>query len=382
MSAATSTPASATAPATPGRVDPLLAPVTLGRVEMANAVALAPMTRISAREDGTVSERNARYYKRFARGGFGLVITEGIYPDATWSQGYWNQPGLATDAHAQSWRAVVDAVHAAGTPIVAQLMHAGSHSQGNPHREGTAGPSVVAPRGAQLPMYRGAGPYPVPAAMSTGDITAVRRGFVTAAQRAAAAGFDGVEIHGANGYLLDQFLTDYLNEREDRYGGAVNNRVRLLAEVCADVVDAVGDRALVGVRVSQGKVSDSHHRWAGGEDDAEAIFTAVGAAGVGYVHTTEHDALAPAVECGDATLAALAKRFSELPVIANGSLGDPNAARTALRSGAADVVALGKAALADRDWVQAVKSGRPLRTELHPDQFGPLADVKDFELQL
>lgn len=370
----------ANGPEGPQSGDPLLAPATIGRLQVANSVALAPMTRISADGDGVVTERIARYYQRFAHGGFGLLITEGVYPDTAWSQGYLNQPGLATDLQAEAWRPVLEAVHTAGAPILAQLMHAGSQSQGNPHRAGTAGPSAVAPRGSQLAMYRGEGPYPTPAAMDGGDITEVRRGFVAAAQRAVAAGFDGVEIHGANGYLLDQFLTDYLNQRQDHYGGTVEHRVRLLAEVCADVVDAVGDRTTVGVRISQGKVSDAHHRWAGGKDDAEAVFTALSAAGVDYVHTTEQNASAPAFEAGTDTLGSLAKQFGRVPVIANGALDDPHAARSVLHSGDADLVALGKGALADRDWVHAVQNGRTVRTELHPDQFGPLADIKDFEL--
>lgn len=368
-------------PARPEGDDPLLKPVDMGGLALPNAVAVAPMTRVSAHEDGTVSDRNARYYERFARGGFGLIITEGIYTDTAYSQGYLHQPGLATDEQANSWRTVVDAVHAAGAPIVAQLMHAGSQSQGNRYLDATAGPSAVAPRGQQLAMYRGDGPFSTPRPMDSRDIDEARRGFVAAARRAVAAGFDGVEIHGANGYLLDQFLTDYLNHRGDEYGGDLENRVRLMTEVCAEVVDAVGSHAVVGVRVSQAKVSDAEHRWAGGEQDAERIFSAVGTTGVHYIHTAEYDALAPASADRSASLAALAKRHSAAAVIANGQLGDPEKARLALRSGDVDVVALAKPALADRDWLNAIKQGRAPRTQLHPDQFGPLADIKDFELE-
>ena len=374
--------ASSSSGSSSARKDPLFTPIEVGRLRLPNRVAVAPMTRVSALEDGTVTERNARYYERFVRGGFGLIITEGIYPDTAYSQGYLHQPGLATDEQADSWRAVVDAVHAAGAPIVAQIMHAGTQSQGNRHLLGTAGPSAVTPRGEQLAMYRGDGPFRAPAAMDGADIASVRRGFVAAARRAVAAGFDGVEIHGANGYLLDQFLTDYLNSRDDAYGGSLENRVRLMAEVCADVVDAIGSHAVVGVRVSQGKVSDSEHRWAGGQCDAEAIFVAIGAAGVDYVHTTEYDALAPAFAGGGATLASMAKRYGAATVIANGSLGDPEKARRALRSDDVDIVALAKPALADRDWVNANRLGRTPHADLHPDQFGPLADIKDFELEL
>ncbi len=146
--------------------------------------------------------------------------------------------------------------------------------------------------------------------MSAEHIQQVREAFINAARHARDAGFDGVEIHGANGYLLDAFLTDYLNTRTDDYGGTVANRVRLATEVCADVAAAVGDDIAVGVRISQSKVSDSDHRWAGGEDDAAAVFTALSDTGIDYIHTTEYRALAPAFDDTDKTLAALAKHYS------------------------------------------------------------------------
>ncbi|MGJ3558302.1 hypothetical protein ACR6C2_02275 [Streptomyces sp. INA 01156] len=119
----------------------------------------------------------------------------------------------------------------------------------------------MAPRGEQLSFYRGSGPYATPRALDARELADIRRGFADAARRARAAGFDGVEVHGANGYLLDQFLTDYLNRREDGYGGSVENRVRLAAEVVDEVLQAVGSEIAVGIRISQSKVSDFHHRW-------------------------------------------------------------------------------------------------------------------------
>ena len=120
------------------------------------------MTRVSARHDGVPTEEMAAYYAEFADGGFGLVVTEGIYPDAGYSQGYLNQPGLVTEQHVAGWRMVVNRVHAAGGRIVAQLMHAGALSQGNPHRSGTIAPSAVPPLGEMMPAYGGSGPFQVP----------------------------------------------------------------------------------------------------------------------------------------------------------------------------------------------------------------------------
>nr|WP_031467165.1 NADH:flavin oxidoreductase [Sciscionella sp. SE31] len=355
-------------------------PVTVGGVTLANRVAVAPMTRISATSDGAATGRIAGYYARFVRGGFGLVITEGLYPDAEHSQGYWNQPGLATSEQAQSWSEVVGAVHGAEGAIIAQLMHAGGQSQGNRHRDDTVGPSAIVPRGRQLSFYRGSGTFRTPRALTLDEITEIRRGFVAAARRAVRVGFDGVELHGANGYLIDQFLTDYTNQRADHYGGSLENRLRLAVELCDDVLQAVGSEATVGMRISQTKVSDPAHRWAGESKDAETVFGVLGRTGLHYLHTTEPEATAAAFDDSPATLAEHAKRHSGTTVLANGGLTDPDTARSVLASGIADIVTLGKPALADRDWVHAAREGREVSTRPVADLLTPLADIKDLEL--
>lgn len=360
---------------------PLWSPVQIGSTQLPNRVALAPMTRVSATEEGLATEKMVSYYEAFARGGFALVITEGIYPDTAYSQGYLYQPGLATGAQARSWAAVVEAVHSSGAKIFAQLMHAGSQAQGSRFAGSTVGPSAVAPKGAQLGFYRGEGPYRVPAEITREQMAEVREGFVAAALRAEEAGFDGVEIHGANGYLLDQFLTDYLNLRADEYGGSPQNRVRFPAEIARAVREALSPETTVGIRISQSKVSDYDHRWAGGAEEAEVIFSTLASTGIDFIHTTEHKAYAPAFDDDGPSLAALAKRHSGLPVIANGHLDDPDTAADMLAGGAADIVALGKAALGNRDWPDRVRNGRPL-DELDPSLFNPVADVKDWELEL
>ena len=360
---------------------PLWSPVRIGSTQLANSVALAPMTRVSATGDGLVTDRMVSYYESFARGGFGLLITEGIYPDTAYGQGYLFQPGIATGEQARSWAMVVDAVHAAGAKIFAQLMHAGSQAQGNRFVDSTIGPSAVAPKGEQLGFYRGEGPYRVPAEITPAQMAEVRESFVTAALRAEDAGFDGVEIHGANGYLLDQFLTDYLNRRTDDYGGSPENRVLFAAEICRAVREAVGPGTSVGIRISQAKVSDHDHRWSGGAEEAEIIFSTLAATGIDFVHTTEYRAYAPAFGDDGDSLAVLARKHSGLPVIANGHLDDPETAVSMLADGAADVVALGKAALANRDWPRRVLDGLPL-DELDASLLAPLADVKDWELEL
>ncbi|GAC1452891.1 MAG: NADH:flavin oxidoreductase [Pseudarthrobacter sp.] len=362
------------------QLDSLWTSFRIGSTLLPNRVALAPMTRVSATADGHATERMTSYYSRFARGGFGLLITEGIYTDTAHSQGYLFQPGLATTEQADSWVKVVDAVHARGSRIFAQLMHAGAQSQGNRFVDSTIGPSAVAPKGSQLGFYRGDGPYREPHEMTPAQMNQARDGFVNAALNAKAAGFDGVEIHGANGYLLDQFLTDYLNLRTDQYGGTPENRVRFAVEVSGAVREAVGPDMSVGIRISQGKVSDYSHKWAGGAAEAKTIFTALVRTGIDYIHTTEHRADAPAFGQEGDSLASLAKQHTGLPIIANGSLDEPEAAAALIAGGHADVIALGKAALATRDWPRRARSNDSL-DELDSSVFAPIADLKDWELE-
>lgn len=352
----------------------LLSPFRLGTVDLRNRVAVAPMTRVSATASGLATSRMAEYYRAFAEGGFGLVITEGIYTDKAFAQGYLHQPGLTGSAQEAAWRCVAEEVHSAGGKIVAQLMHAGALSQGNPHRAGTAGPSAVLPKGEQMANYRGAGPYQTPGAMTQAEIAEAVAGFAAAAVRAREAGFDGVEVHGANGYLLDQFLTEGINRRTDAYGGPAAARVRMMAETVRAVRAAVEPGLLVGVRVSQAKVNDYAHSWAGREDDARAVFEALAASGPDYIHTTEHEAWRPAFGGSGPSLAALAKQHSGLPVIANGSLHDPARAAAMLASGEADMIALGRGALANSNWPERVRGNRPVR-EFDRDTLLPLADL-------
>lgn len=356
----------------------LFTETTIGKLTLKNRIAVAPMTRVSATDDGRPTEDMVRYYARFARGGFGLLITEGVYPDQLHSQGYLYQPGIANDTQANAWRAVADAVHEEGASIFMQLMHAGALSQGNHWIAETIGPSGVQPVGEQMGFYRGEGAYPIPREISTGEIAQLIQDFAAAASRAQAAGFDGVEIHGANGYILDQFLTDYTNARTDGYGGSTANRVRLLVEVSQAVRQAVGPEFPVGIRISQGKVNDFHHKWANGEDDARVIFGQLAKAGLDYIHVTEHDAAKPAFGTGP-TLAELAKRHGGLPVIANGKLEDPGKAAALLASGAVDVIALGKGALSNRDWAHKVMQGEPL-VAFDGGVLQPLAHIKPSEL--
>ncbi|SDJ36094.1 oxidoreductase [Salimicrobium halophilum] len=345
-----------------------------------NRFVVSPMTRISAEQDGRANDTMKEYYRRFAKGGFGTIITEGIYPDQSYSQGYNNQPGLASDVQADSWKPVVEAVHEEGSAIIAQLMHAGAQSQGNAYTDETIAPSAIQPKGEQLGFYGGSGPFPVPRAMDDHDFVEVKEGFVRSALRAKDAGFDGIELHGANGYLLDQFLTDYFNQREDEYGGSPENRLKFVLEVIEEVRAAVGEEYPVGIRISQAKVSDGEHKWAGGEEEARTIFEALGNAPLDYVHTTDADAAASSFGEDTKTLAEAAKLFSQLPVIANGKLQDPVKAAQLIKEGQTDLVAIGTGALANPDLPNLVDKGEDLREFDFEKILLPEAYVKDHEL--
>jgi 2,4-dienoyl-CoA reductase-like NADH-dependent reductase (Old Yellow Enzyme family) len=352
----------------------LFDPLTIGGIEIPNRLAVAPMTRVSATEAGHATARMVDYYGAFAEGGFGLVITEGLYPDQLWSQGYLHQPGMSDDAQRDSWKPIIDRVHVAGACIIAQLMHAGAVSQGNRFRPDTRGPSAVRPAGQQMPFYRGSGEYPVPAEMTTAEIDEVVAGFASAAIRARDAGFDGVELHGANGYLLDQFLTEGVNQRTDAYGGEVANRLRITIEVADAVRAAVGPNFIVGVRSSQGKVNNFVHKWRGQEEAAE-IYALLGRLPLDYLHTTEFEAWQPAFGEGP-SLAALAKRHSGLPVLANGSLHDPARAVEMLSVQEADMVTLGRGALTHADWPRRVAEGAQIG-EFDRRILTPLANLEN-----
>ncbi|MFF0307394.1 alkene reductase [Streptosporangium sp. NPDC004379] len=347
---------------TSGTGHPALEAGRIGELTPANRLVVSPMTRVSAAPDGTPTDEMAEYYAEFARGGFGLVITEGTYTDTVHSQGYLNQPGIVSPEHAAAWREVTGRVHEAGAAVVLQLMHAGALSQGNRYRDDTAGPSAVPPLGEKMPEYGGHGPWPTPRAMDEADIEAAVRGFAESAVRAREAGFDGVEVHGANGYLLDQFLTDYTNRREDRYGGPVTNRIRLAAEVVAAIRAEVGPDFCVGVRLSQTKVNDFTHRWPGGVHDAETVFGALADANATYLHIASEgrDWIETARMENGVTITGLARRVSGLPVIANGGMHDFGQAAKVLADGHADFLSIGRAALASPDLPRRLADGTPL----------------------
>ena len=253
-----------------------------------------------------------------------------------------------------------------------QIYHGGAVNQGNHWKVGSIAPSAVQPLGGQIDRYGGSGPFQMPREITREEMKEVVTSFAAAAKRAVDVGFDGVEVHGANGYLPDQFLTVYTNKRADEYGGPIHNRMRFHVEVMQAVRDAVKDKP-VGVRISQTKVNDLTYVWPGGAKDAEVIFPALAKTGIDFIHVSAHLGAVPVFN-QPLSLAGLAKKLTGLTIIGNGKLHEPKLADELIGKGEADFFTVGKGALADPAWADKVAAGQqPIPFD--PGMTSPLATV-------
>ncbi len=337
----------------------VLEPTRFTSLKLANRFALAPMTRVSASADGVPTDLMAQQYERYAKGGFGLLITEGTYTDNEASQGYANQPGLINFEQANGWRAIVERVHAAGSRMFVQLMHAGAQFQANHYTDQPLAPSSVTPKGKPLGLYGDQEAWVTPKAMTEADIAHAIEGFRQSARLAREAGFDGIELHGANGYLLNQFLSTHFNRREDQYGGSLSNRLRLVTEVIRAVREEVGPDYPVGIRLSQGTVTDPDYQLPEGQAGFEQIVVAVRDAGVDFVHTTDGQVNRRALIGGNDSLADVVQRVPDIALIANGGITEQSYQEIANQYPGA-LLAVGKKALANPDFVQRLIDGKAL----------------------
>ncbi len=325
-------------------------PFTVGRVELAHRLALAPMTRSRAKPDGAPGELAAAYYGQ--RASLGLIITEGTQPSED-GQGYLNTPGIHTPEHVEGWRKVADAVHAGGGALLIQLMHVGrmSHPDNTPHHRLPVAPSAIS---AEQDMFTATGPQqtPVPRELSADDIQATIADFRHAAASAVAAGADGVEIHGANGYLLHQFLSPNANHRTDEYGGSLENRSRFVVEVARAVAEEIGaDRT--GIRISPAFPL-------GGIDEGDA-----GSVRAQYRHlvgelATLNLAYLHVHHLGDDELLRSLRDVwpTAVLVVRYGRTREQIA--DDIDAGLADIAPLGRFALANPDLVERLRTGDPL----------------------
>lgn len=339
--------------------DQLFHPATMGALELPNRVLMAPLTRNRAKPDGTPWDVAATYYAQ--RASAGLIFSEATQISAM-GKGYLNTPGIYSDDHIAGWKGITDAVHAEGGRIFCQLWHVGriSHTSLLPEGRSPVSSSDI-PAEAQTFTEAGFQDTSAPEALTLDGIAALKDEVLNAAKAAKAAGFDGVEIHGANGYLLDQFLQDHANRRDDAYGGSIENRIRLLREVIA-VVAEVWPKDRIGVRLSPlGQFNDI------GDSDPEALFATVyrtiDSAGLAYLHVVEQFPGTEDTEEGRAILKRLRKHYTGF-YIANGGY-DAESAAEAIETGHADAVAFGRPFIANPDLPERYRTGAPLNA---PDQ--------------
>lgn len=329
-------------------------------IDVSNRFTVAPMTRTSADEHGVPTALMGDYYERFAKGGFGLIITEGVYTDDRAAQGYVNQPGMINADQADAWQQIVERIHKHGSKVIMQLMHAGVQMQYNRFVDEPIGPSAVQPKGEPLNLYGDVPGWLEPREATASDLEQALNGFVASAQRAKEAGFDGVELHGANGYLLNEFLSTHFNQREDDFGGSLDKRIAYVAQVVKAVRAAVGSDFVVGIRISQITVTDNEYQWPEGEEAAVKLVKALEAAGVDFIHTTDTSVDRKPFACGsERTLAQVVAQESEVGLIINGGIDETNYADYAAEFPNA-LLALGKKALANPDFPERFQDDKPL----------------------
>ena len=342
----------------------LFDPVVLNGLSLSNRIAMSPLTRARAASDGTPGELQATYYGQ--RASAGLLITEAtaVVPEG---RGGAFIPGLWDDKHVDGWRLTTEAVHASGGKIFCQLWHAGrlSHSSLDLQGRAPAAPSVMRQEG-QVFTESGMQPYDEARALTLAEIAELIDAYRAAAERAKAAGFDGVELHAAHSYLIDAFMRDMTNKRDDEYGGSIENRTRLMAEVTAELVAVFGgERVMV-------RFSPIGHAYSAWDSDPEPLFTRaverLNEAGVGWLDLVEGDTgitreIEPSFD-----LTKLRGLFKGVLVANN--LYSLDMAIEARREDRADMVAFGVPFIANPDLVERFKAGAALNTARRSAYYG------------
>jgi N-ethylmaleimide reductase len=339
-------------------MSPLFTPVSIGRYTLANRLVMAPMTRSRADDTGVPSDLVATYYAQ--RAAAGLIITEGVYPTAM-GKGYVRTPGIETDAQVAAWKRVTETVHARGGRIFMQLMHCGriSHPSLLPEGAIPVAPSAIKPAG-QTWTASGQQAFVTPRELSVAEIADIVASYGLATRRAMAAGFDGVELHSASGYLPEQFLSSGSNKRRDAYGGSLPNRARFVLEVLAAMAaEAGGDR--VGIKISPemnyNDISD-----AAPQETYTHLVEQLSAFNLAYLHVALFGA-----KVDYHTL--LRPRFAGA-YLAGGGL-DQNSAEALLDSGRADATVFGSTFLANPDLPERIRRGAALNAPDRATFFTP-----------
>lgn len=332
----------------------LFSKTMLGKLPLQNHMVMAPLTR--SRATGNVpNDLMADYYAQ--RAGMGLIITEGTSPSPN-GLGYARIPGIFSPEQTAGWKKITDAVHAKGAKIFVQLMHTGriGHQLNLPKGARVVGPSAVAAAGQMWTDAEGMKDHPAPESLSEADLMMTTAEFVNAATNAVRAGFDGVELHGANGYLLEQFIRPNSNTRTDQYGGSIENRARFVLEVAEAVIAAIG-KEKVGIRLSPFGVFNDQPSYPEMEADYGYLAEKLNALGLAYVHLVDHSA-GGAPKVPDSIKATFRKVFKQTLILSGGY--DVQRAEADLAAGKADLIAFGKPILSNPDLVERFKAGAAL----------------------
>ena len=332
----------------------LFSTATLGPLTLRNHLVMAPMTR--NRAPGNVpNELMAEYYAQ--RASAGLIITEGTSPSPN-GLGYPRIPGIFSQEQIEGWKLVTSAVHAKGAMLFIQLMHGGriGHPLNLPAGARILGPSAVAASGEIYTDAEGMKPYVIPQAMTDGDIKSTIEEYAQAARNAIQAGFDGIELHSANGYLLEQFIRPNSNQRKDHYGGAIENRARFVLEVADAATKAIG-KERVGIRLSPYGIFNDMPLYPAMEADYTYLARQLNVRGLLYIHLVDHSAMG-APEVPDSIKETFRNEFNGKLILSGGY--DVTRAESDLAEGKADLIAVGRAFLANPDLVARWKSGAVL----------------------
>jgi N-ethylmaleimide reductase len=332
----------------------LFSPTKLGPLTLQNRLVMSPLTR--NRAPGNVpNDLMVEYYAQ--RASAGLIITEGTSPSPN-GLGYPRIPGAFSAAQTAAWKKVTNAVHAKGAKIFLQLMHTGriGHPLNLPAGATVLAPSAVAAAGEIYTDAGGMKPHATPKAMTEADLKTALGEYVQAAKNAVAAGFDGVELHGANGYLLEQFIRPNSNQRTDAYGGSIENRARFVLEVAKAVIAAIG-KDKVGIRLSPYGAFNDMPPYPEMESDYAYLARQLNALGLAYVHLVDHSSMgAPAVP--QSIKDTFRKEFKGALILSGGY--DAARAEADLVAGKADLIASGRPFLANPDLIKRWQSGAPL----------------------
>ena len=335
----------------------------LGSRELKNRIVMAPMTR--SRAIGNIPNKlMAEYYEQ--RAGAGLIITEGTSPSPN-GLGYSRIPGIYSETQVEGWKRTTDAVHSKSGKIFVQLMHTGRISHQANMSEGAViiAPSAVKPSGQMWTDTSGLQDFPIPKEMTSEEIKQTKQEYIFAAANAMKARFDGIELHGANGYLIEQFLSPVSNKRNDNYGGSIENRCRFLLEIAEDAIKAIGkDR--VGLRLSPYGVASDMPFYPEIEDTYKYLAEKLNAIGILYIHLVDHSAMG-APEVPLEIKKAIRKRFEHTLIFSGGYTMER--AENELENGIANLIAFGRPFINNPDLVERFANGWPLSNELDMNTF-------------